>query len=139
MRHGRMGLQVEPLGDCETEKVHDELVRPEVRGGEAEAAFGGFDPGDSLCVFGRGEVGILNRRQASLHQAIIRVFGLVGECFIKEDVKGPGQSEVAVNLLLLDKLFDCLDVGDFVVGGLGRCFDAVLLNVVGHSKVDFWS
>ena len=119
--------------------MHDELVRPEMGGGEAEAAFGIFDPGNSFCVFGRGEMGILDRRQASRYHAVVRTFSLVGECFIEEDVEGPGQSEVTVNMFFLDKLLDCLNMSNFVVGYLGRCFNAVSLDVIRHAEVDFWS
>ena len=48
-----MSLQIKALGDCEAEKMHDELVRPEMRRGKAEAAFGVFDSRYLFRVFFR--------------------------------------------------------------------------------------
>lgn len=119
--------------------MHDELVEPEVRCDEAEAAFGALDSRNSFCVFGRGEMGLLKRGHAFLYQAIARVFTLGGEGFIEEDVKRPGQSKTAVNVLFLDKFLDRLDVSDFVVGDLGCDFQTVFVDVIRHAVVDFWS
>ena len=139
MRDGRVRLQVEPLGDGEAEEVGDELVRPEMGGGEAEAAFRFLDAGDSFRVSCRGEMGVLNARQAFLHHGVVRFFGLAGQLLVEEDVEGAGQGEVAVDAFFLDELLDRLDVGDFVLGDLGGGFDAVFLDVVGHAGVDFGS
>lgn len=139
MRDGRVRLQVEPLGDDEAEEVGDEFVRPEMRGGEAEAAFCAFDAGDPFRVFCRGEMCVLNGRQAPFHHDVVRFFGFAGELLVEEDVEGAGQGEIAVDVFFLDELLDCLDVGDFVVGDLGGRFEAVFLGVVGHAEVDFGS
>ena len=139
MRDGRMRLQVEPIGNGEAEEMSDELVRPEMGCGEAEAAFRAFDTGYSFRVSGRGEMCVLNGRQAFFHHDIVRFFGFAGELFVQEDVEGAGQGEVAVDTFFLDEFLDCLDVGDFVVGDLGGGFDAVFLDVVAHGEVDFGS
>lgn len=138
MRYGRMSLQIEAFGKCEAEKVHDEFVRPEMRCGEAEAAFSGFDSGYSFRVLCWCEMGVLNRSHPFLYHFIIRMFGFIGESLVQEDVEGPCQSEVAVNVFFLDQPFDCLDMSNFVVGDLGSRFQTVLFDVVGHVEIDFW-
>lgn len=139
MSDRRMGLQIEPFGNGEAEEMHDELVRPEMRRGEAEAAFGVFDSGHSLRVLCWCKVCILNRSYAFLYHDIIRFFGLAREFFVQENIERPGQSEVAVNVLFFDKLLDCLDMSNFMVRYLGGSFQAVFFDVVGHAEVDFWS
>ena len=82
MRDGRMRLQVEPFGNREAEEMSDEFVRPEMRGGEAEAAFRAFDTGYSFRISCRGEMCVLNGRQAFFHHDIVRLFGFAGELLV---------------------------------------------------------
>ena len=82
MRDGRVRLQVEPLGNGEAEEMSDEFVRPEMRGGEAEATFRVLDTGYSFRVSCWGKMCVLNGRQAFVHHDVVRFFGFMSELFV---------------------------------------------------------
>ena len=118
--------------------MQDEFVGPNMRGCEAEAAFGVFDARDLFRVLCWREVRVLDRGQAIVHHAVVGLSGLVGEFFVEEIVESAGQGEVAVYVFFFNECLDCLDVCHLVGSDLGGSFQIVFFDVIRHAKVQFW-
>lgn len=150
IRDGRVCLQVDASVDGEPEEVHDQLVRPQIAGREAETAFGVFDSRDLQRRFISSRLSQDHSRRDDLEstdplrggtlrelhvqqgrhgrcrqQSIVAVFDGAARLLVQLRVDRTGDVKVAVDLLLLDDLLQRRDVGHFELGELGGRFETM--------------